>query len=448
VTRPPRSLRIQRRTARAALALLCLALGLGCAAALDVERARDVLAREKPPEAPVLSEAPPARIGAVEGLRTLSGELRAIPLRWDPLLAGDVGGYAVERATSVDGPYERIATVMGRFQTAYTDQGTDLGAKLNARETAGDLGDGNTYYYRVRPFDSRGHLGAQVSPPLPGTTAARPTPPTGLRAYSQLPRQVALSWEPSPDPTVSGYVLSRSPSANGNFLPIATLKGRFATTWVDRGLGDLRVFYYRLSAVNGAGGASDPTPAARAVTKPEPLPPVAVHLAERALGRNVVAWERNVERDLAGYRVLRRRENGAQDELVAEVSAETFRVSDDAVGAGEKVAYTVLAFDRDGLESEPSDPVEGESVGYGLSADAQGSTVTLRWNEAVQAQLASVRVLVDGAFGDVELARVEAPGFVHRGVEPGSTLRYRLVGVRADGREAPPSPVLEVKVPD
>jgi fibronectin type 3 domain-containing protein len=430
---------------------LCLAFGLGCAAALDVERARDLLAREKPPEPPVLLEAPPARIGAVEGLRTLSGELRAIPLRWDPLLAGDVAGYAVERATQAEGPYERIAVVMERFKTAYTDRGTDLGAKLNARETAGDLGDGNTYWYRVRPFDSRGHLGAQVAAPLSGTTAARPAPPTGFRAYSQLPRQVALSWDSSADPTVSGYVVSRSPSANGNFLPIAKLDGRFTTTWVDRGLGDLRVFYYRLAALNASGGASDPTAAARAVTKPEPLPPTGLHLAERALGRNVVAWERNVEPDLTGYRVLRRRANGATEELVAEVGAETTRVADEAVGASEKVAYQVLAFDRDGLESEPSDAVDGESVGYGLAAEADGGRVTLRWDPEVHAALAAVRVLSPGSFGDDELARVEgssAPTFVHDGASPGSTLRYRLEGIRPDGRPAPPSPVLEVKVPE
>ncbi len=433
---------------RLASALACLALSLGCAAALDVERARDIFARDEAPEPPVLSEAPPARIGAVEGLRTLSGELRTVPLRWDPLLAGDVGGYAIERSTAADGPFQRIAVVMGRFQTAYTDRGADLGAKLNARESAGDLGDGNTYYYRVRPFDPRGHLGAQVAPSQSGTTAARPAPPTGFRAYSQLPRQVALSWEPSPDPTVAGYVVSRSPSANGTFLPVARLKGRFATTFVDRGLGDLRVFYYHVAALNEADGASDPTAAARAVTKPEPLPPVDVHLAERTLGRDVVAWERNVEPDLAGYRVYRRRAGAAHDELVAEVSAETFRVADDAVGASEKVTYTVLAFDRDGLESDRSDPVEGESVGYGLTAEVEGTTVTLRWDEAVQRELAATRVLVEGAFGSSELARADTASFVHSGVRAGSTLRYQLIGVRPDGSAAPPSPLLEVKVPD
>ena len=429
-------------------ALACLALGLGCATALDLERARDYLSREEAPEPPVLTEAPPARIGAVEGLRTLSGELRMVPLRWDPLLAGDVGGYTIERATSDEGPFQRIAVVMGRFQTAFTDQGLDLGHKQGARETAGDLGDGNTYLYRVRPFDARGHLGAQLAPPQPGTTAPRPATPSGFRAYSQLPRQVALSWEPASDPTVSGYVVLRSPSANGSFLPIARPSGRFTTTAVDRNLADLRVFYYRVAALNSAGGSSDPTVATRAVTKPEPLPPLGVHVAERALGKNVVAWERNVESDLSGYRVFRRRPAAPNDELVAELSAETLAVADTAVGANEKVSYVLIAFDRDGLESEPSEPVESESVGYGLAAEVEGDTVTLRWDEAVQREFATVRVLVEGSLGDDELARTDSPGFVHRDVPSGKTLRYRLVGVRPDGSEAPASPVLEVLVPD
>jgi fibronectin type 3 domain-containing protein len=413
----------------------------------DVERVRAFLASEKEPEPPVLSEAPPARLGAVEGLRAVTGELRSVPLRWDPVLAGDVGGYAVERSTQAEGPFQRIAVVMGRFSISFLDRGTDLGNKVRARETAGDLGDGNTYYYRVRPFDSFGHLGAQVSAPQTGTTAAAPVAPSGLRAWSQLPRQVALSWEPLLEPSVTGYVVSRSPSASGNFLPIARLDGRFTTTFVDRGLGDLRVFYYSVAGVNGAGGIGEATTALRAVTKPDPLPPAGLRIAEQQLGRNVVAWERNVERDLAGYRLFRRRAGASEDELVAEVNAETVRVADDAVGAGEPLSYSVLAFDRDGLVSERSEPIESAGVDYGLEAELEGESLRLRWDEVIHQEVATVRVIREGRLGDEELARVSSVGFSER-VRPGQTLRYRLVGVRADGSDAPPSPVLEVKVPE
>ena len=436
-----------RRPGAAPWLTLLLVVLPGCAALLDVERLRATLVNEPAPEAPVLSEAPPARLAAVEGLRTVSGELRSIPLRWDPLLAGDVGGYAVERATAPEGPFQRIAVRSGRFAIAYRDDGNDLGAKVQARETAGDLGDGNTYHYRVRPFDSFGRLGAQVSPPVSGTTAAPPNAPVGLHAWSQLPRKVALAWEPLLDPTVSGYVVSRSPSASGTFRVIERLEGRFTTSYVDRGLGDLRVFYYRVSGVNAAGGIGESTSAVRAVTKPEPLPPTGLHVAERTLGRNVIAWERNVERDLAGYRLLRRRDGGNEDELVAEVNAETVRVADEAVAAGESLHYSLLAFDRDGLVSAPSDPVPTTSVGYGLEARVDGDGVLLQWDESLRAEIPTVRVLRMGRFGQDELGRVQASHFVHRGVRPGETLRYRLVGLRPDGTPAPPSAPLEVRVP-
>jgi len=434
---------------RQGFACMLLALStLGCASLLDVERLRETFVSERAPEPPVLSEAPPARLPAVEGLRAISGELRSVPLRWDPLLSGDVGGYAVERAVASEGPFERIAVRVGRFAISHHDHGDDLGSKVRARESAGDLGDGNTYYYRVRPFDSFGRLGAQVSAPQEGTTAAAPAAPGGLRAWSQLPRQVALAWEPLLDPTVSGYVVSRSPSASGTFRVIERLDGRFATATVDRGLGDLRVFYYRVAGVNAAGGVGVSTPAVRAVTKPEPLPPTGLHVADQALGRNVVAWERNVERDLAGYRLFRHREGAAADELVAEVNAETVRVADDAVAAGETLAYTLIAFDRDGLVSDRSDRIEASGVGYGLEASVSDGRVVLTWDESLRRVIPAVRVLRIGRFGDDELGRVNASRFEHTGVRPGETVRYRLVGLRSDGSEAPPSQVLEVRVPE
>jgi fibronectin type 3 domain-containing protein len=435
---------MRRRAVALALLLPCL----GCAALLDVERLRGSFVNERPPEPPVLSEAPPARLAAVEGLRTFSGELRSIPLRWDPVLAGDVGGYAIERSTASEGPFQRIAVLMGRFEISYLDRGKDLGSKVQARETSGDLGDGNTYYYRVRPFDSFGRLGAQVSAPQAGTTAATPAAPDGLRAWSQLPREVALSWEPLLDPTVSGYRVSRSPSASGTFRVIERLSGRFTTTYVDRGLGDLRVFYYRVAGLNAADGVGEATAAVRAVTKPEPLPPTGLHVAEQGLGRNVVAWERNVERDLAGYRVFRHRAGVSEGELVAEVNAETVRVADAEVGAGEEVAYSLIAFDRDGLVSESSDAVTTTSVAYGLVATVEGGSVVLRWDESLRREIPAVRVVTEGRFGPNELGRVNASQFLHRGVRPGQTVRYQLIGLRPDGSEAPPSAPYEVHIPD
>lgn len=426
---------------------LALLAPLGCTTALDVERAREIFASGGAPEPPVLQERPAAELAGVDGLRAVSGLLREIPLRWDPVLEGDVGGYAVERALGEEGPFQRIAVLPGRFATTFTDRGKDLVAKHGAPSGAADLGDDRPYTYRVRAYDAAGHLAAATSPPVTARTAAPPEAPRGLTVWSHLPRMVALSWDPVEDPTVAGYVVHRSPSARGDFRPVARLQGTYETSWVDPGLGPLRVFYYRVAAVNAAGGEGRATGAERAVTKAEPLPPAGLHVAERRLGANLLAWDANVEPDVVGYRLQRHREDGEGWETVARTDAATRRAEDPAVGAGESVRYRVVVVDRDGLASDPSDPVEVESVDYGLVAEASPGTVRLRWDRAVQEGFREVRVLREGTFGESEVARVRESEFVHRDLEPGQHLRYRVIGVRPDGREAPPSRVVEVTVP-
>jgi hypothetical protein len=75
-----------------------------------------------------------------EGLRVTSNEDRQIALAWDPVLVGDVAGYAILRASGKpEGPYARVGITKSRFGTVFSDAG----------QSAGALGDGQTYAYRV-----------------------------------------------------------------------------------------------------------------------------------------------------------------------------------------------------------------------------------------------------------------------------------------------------------
>lgn len=436
---------MRRGASTLAAALLAAALAPGCQTALDLERARSLFEFEERPAVPVLTEAPEPTLPAPEGLRATSGELRRVPLRWDPVLDGDVAGYVVERAPTPEGPFERVAILPGRFRTAWMDRGSDLAAKPERQGRSG-LGDGERFIYRLRVFDDEGRLVSPPSEPASASTAAPPEPPPGLHVYSHLPRRVALAWEPSRDPTTAGYVVLRSPTVRGDYLAVARLDGRFETTFEDRNLGDLRVFYYRVASVNDAGAEGPPTEAERAVTKPVPLPPAGVALHTREVGRNVLAWRPNVEEDLAGYRLLRRREDQDEFEEVAVLPAVATRAEDRGVGVGETVVYTVVAFDRDGLESEPSDPIEVESRSWGLRAELRNGDVHLRWDPTAQAPFEATRILLEG-FRTRELATVASEGFVDEDPSSGGR-RYRLVGVHPDGRESPPSEPVEIEVPD
>lgn len=430
--------------ARSTLLLALASAVLGCQTFLDLERARGLVRPSAADEIPVLVETPAADLAEVDGLTAVQDELRAVPLRWQPVLAGEVAGYSIERALSERGDYVRVGSVAGRYRSAWVDRGTDLFPK---QEGGANLGDGHSYFYRVRAFDAEGLLAPPGDRAAEARTAGAPAPPVHFQAFSRLPREVALRWAPSADPLAVGYVVLRSPAARGEFRPIARLAGRFTTTYLDEGLGDLRVFYYRIAVVNAVGGQGEPTKAERAVTKPVPLPPVGLAVTDQGLGVNELGWSANVEPDLRAYRLLRRRE-GSETEEVVEIEVGTTTARDPQVGSGESVAYLLVALDRDGLESAPSVEIEVESVAYGLEATVGDGVIELSWSADVQAGLAEIRVLSVGSFGAREIGRARLPAFAVPDVKPGASYRFRIVGIREDGSEAPPSREIRVQAPD
>jgi len=430
-----------RRTA----ALLLLSVLAGCSTSVDLGRAREAVLGKPRQPIPILYEKPPANLPPPTGLHAQSKQLRQVPLSWDPVGSPGVAGYVIERSLAANGPFERMAVITDRFETSYTDAGFDLARK---RTMAPGLGDGASYYYRVRAYDASGHIAEAASDVVNATTAAVPSAPEALRSYSQLPRKIALSWQPVDDPTVAGYVVLRSPSATGTFEKIARLDGRFATAYVDPSLGDLRVFYYRVAAVNAAGGQGAATEPVRAVTKADPLAPAGLEIAGQSLGRNVLHWTPNVERDVSSYRVLRRRADNTKPEVVATLPPSQTTVEDTQVGADEVVRYSLVALDADGLESAESDPLEVKSKGYGLRAEAKERTIELSWQRTEDDGFELARIERVGMLGNSEIARVGGDHYVDKDVSPGRKYRYVVVLLRSDGSSAPPSAPIEVEVPE
>lgn len=423
------------RTSRALCAALALALP-GCAswqlhwpAPAGAPDATQVGVR------PPLVASPAAELPVPEHLRAGNDGYRAIPLQWEPVLQSSVAGYAIERASEPDGVFRRIAELWGRGESVYVDTGG-----------ASQLGDGVTAYYRLRPFASDGRLAEDTSPIVAGSTARLPGPPPALRAFSRQPREIPLAWRASRSEFATGYVVERSPSPEGPYQIVARVPGRFATSHVDRELGNLRVLFYRVATETPSGASGAPSEPVRAVTKPEPLPPLGLRLAEAELGRNVLRWEPNVETDIAEYRLLRIHEGGAT-QLVTTVAAGATTAEDPQVGARERATYALVAVDRDGLESRPSAALVVESVGYELEGAAGSRGVSLRWAPRAD-EFTQARVMRSSWLGGREVGRTLEHSFLDPDVRPGRSYRYVVVLIRPDGSEAPPSEPVEVRVPE
>jgi fibronectin type 3 domain-containing protein len=335
------------------------------------------------------------------------------------VLVGDVAGYMLLRAKgSGEDAFTRVGVTKSRFGTVFSDAG----------ESAGALGDGQTYTYRVHPYDAKGRI-SRSHAALKATTEPRPDVPEGLQVYSNLPRSAVLSWKPSPAPGVSGYAILRCPTMAGPWERVAFVEGRLNTVYEDTVPGDLRVMYYRIAAVNRFGGESEPTERPiRAVTKAEPLPPIGLEASATSLGRAELRWAPNVEPDLASYeiwRALGRDGSFAEEVEVAEVPAGTTQLADTAIGCGQAARYRVRATDADALVSLPSEPLEVKGEDAGLALARRGDSWVVTWDPARASEWTSARVSeVRLALPDRELAAVaQANEIALPPLDPGSELR-------------------------
>ncbi len=173
--------------------------------------------------------AAPARLAATAVSST------QINLQWADL-SGNETGFQIERST--DGVnFTKIADV-GANVTTYQSTGLTFLTK---------------YYYRVRAVNAIGT--SAYSNVADATTLPPPVPvaPQNLTAVATDFDRIRLNWSANTD-IVSGYVLERALSPAGTFTVVAEVA--FGTnSYLDTGLQEQTVYYYRLRAKNVAGNS-------------------------------------------------------------------------------------------------------------------------------------------------------------------------------------------------
>jgi titin len=163
-----------------------------------------------------------------------------ITLNWTDN-ADDETGFKIER--SPDGnaaTFTQIATVGANVAT-YSDTG---------------LLGGMTYHYRVRSTGTGGdssysNIARATTPFVVGVQA--PAAPTNLRAAAVSMKIIGLLWTDN-STNETAFIIERS--QNGvNFVQIAIV-GANMRIYVDTGLKNKTKYYYRVRAINRAGGSA------------------------------------------------------------------------------------------------------------------------------------------------------------------------------------------------
>ena len=313
-------------------------------------------ASEPSDEAEVESSPPPA---PVPGFSATPDEVRCVPLAWEKSREPGILGYEIERADSPSGAFAIIAKVDAGAEPHY----------LDGKRNPGNLDDGREYRYRMRSFNNVGAFG-EWTEPVPATTRFPPPAPEGVAAAQGMPRSSLVTWEKSPDDKVVSYEVERMEEGAGEWKQVGTLKGRDATSLLDRAgasasaptgkLTDGTAYLWRVRAVNIAGAKSEWSEAARAVTKVAPRAPKGLATTTDEVGCVKLSWDANEEKDIAEYVVEARAADGRSWKTVSKGSKKCV-AEDSGLGNGVARVYRVKAIDANTHESEWSDEAPGSS---------------------------------------------------------------------------------------
>ena len=181
-----------------------------------------------------------------------------------------------------------------------------------------------------------------------------PAPATPeLAPPSATPQGVKLTWRAAG----SDFRVLRK-AENGEYAAVAETT---SPEWTDGGVEFGKHYSYRVQSIlkfDSDHQAESDLSAEASITPIDtfaPAVPAGVH-ADVAPASIELTWERNMEPDLAGYRIYRSIANGAF-EKVADVSAAP-SYSDRTVEHGKTYRYAVTSVDRAGNESERSPAVQ------------------------------------------------------------------------------------------
>ena len=328
-----------------------------------------------PPPAP---PTPPASITATPISTT------EIAVSWGSV-SGSVN-YVVGRSEVAGGPYTDVATI------ANTNIFRDNGLTPNT-----------SYFYVVRAVGAGGP--SNNSNEASATTLAPiPNPPSGVTATAVSASQIDLSWNDG-ESQDSVYIISRSSSASGPFVDIATQEVRF-TSYSDTGLDAQTTYYYQVRTRN-SGGDSAASNLASATTQAA-LPAAPSNLAAIALGANQVylTWSDNASNE-DSFTVFRSPANGTYSEI-ASVGADSTSYNDSGVSGHTTYFYVVRAVNAAGINDSAavqvttpnSTPVANAGNDQSVSADsACQASVVLDGSASSDADQDTLSYTWTGAFG-------------------------------------------------
>ncbi len=260
---------------------------------------------------------------------------RSAKLLWRPHPNAKINGYIIDRLNVNDQKWSEIATITGRLNAEFIDH---------------DLKDGQIYYYRVRAvtYDK-----LVTEPSETSKVVTKPLPPEikNITSTSNLPKAIALTWEPTPINDLDHYNIYRSKTSDGKYSYHVKLND---TKYTDITKEDGEIYFYKLTAVDKDDLESlQSTPIVQGSSLIKPKTPVSFDGKTGPNGTDL-SWV-NADPRTVSYTVIKTTKRSWVDRESIEINSITdTKFHDGDIQPNIEYMYEVLSVDKDGIRSLPA----------------------------------------------------------------------------------------------
>jgi len=278
-------------------------------------------------------------LNSVAWLTTIQDMPRSAKILWRPHSSERVKSYIIERKTLQNPEWKELATLNGRLNAEYLDS---------------DLEDNYVYMYRIFVVTYDG-IKSTPSKVVKVITKALPKRVEGIKASTNMPKSINISWNPSKDKDFERYYLYRSENIDGHYDLIAKLYNNHYTDKINE---DGKSYFYRVSAVDKSGLESKhDEKSIQGMTLIKPAAPTVVE-ANMIDNKIELQWNKVDPRSVS-YTITKKTFDSwfkSTQQDIRGIRGE--RYEDTAIKSDTTYRYTVQSVDKYGITSEPSLEVE------------------------------------------------------------------------------------------
>ncbi|WP_232293979.1 fibronectin type III domain-containing protein [Sulfurospirillum arsenophilum] len=284
---------------------------------------------------PVTNTVTLGSIDSVSFINAVSGLPARIKIIWRPHSVETVEYYIIERNEYKSTSWDEVDKVKGRLNAEYIDQ---------------DVKDNYVYRYRVKVKTSDGVV-SKPSDTVEAHSKPLPRGITGVKATSDLPKKIILTWNAATASDFSYYKVYRSPTSSLLYSFYGKTKNtEFEDLINDNG----KTYYYKVVAVDVDGLESKQDGPTAGMTLSALNAPV-VSSAKYDGSSISIAW--GGDDNAIKYSITK------EFEMAGKTQKQTFtgifesNFVDQDVVRGVEYKYNIIALDKYGIASNPSDSV-------------------------------------------------------------------------------------------